>query len=206
MVEDRLLDLSGVLRAGDDDLSLLEVDHHAGLGVDAVALGVELEHGRRQDREVGLAVVLELLLAGANEHVADEERLAGELADDEVLPRVPAVSAGEPVDDEEVARGEVVADLPLDGVVGVLADGHVDGAPRDLVVDVLGVDDEAVLGGAARVATGGDGEGAGVGEHALPARERLLHEYRRGRVDEDRTRAVLDPCLCETIVDHGASS
>lgn len=190
--EDGLLDLAGVLGAHDQDHALLEVDDHGGLGVGVVHGRVQLQARRRHDHEVGQAVAGKLLLSGADEHLVGKERLAGKLGDDAELAGVAAVGTGDAVDYEEPALGEVRDDLGLDAGVVVLGHGDVDLAPGNLLVDVLGVHDEAVVRGAAGVLARGDRERARAGEGALPPVHGLLDENCGRAVDPGHVVGVRD--------------
>ena len=200
--EDRLLDLAGVLGAHDEDHALLEVDEDSGLGVRAVDLGIELERGSGHDDEVGLAEVAKLLVGRTNEHLVNEERLAGKLADSADLAGVATLGTGETVHDKETALGEVTDDLALDLLIVLLGERHVDVAPGDPVMDVGRVDDEAVLGRAAGVLTGDDGEGAGARELALATLDGSLDQHGRGRVNDGLLLRVGDAVALKFLDDH----
>ena len=106
---------------------------------------VELQARRGHDHEVGQAVVGKLLLRGAHEHLVRKERLARQLGDDAELAGVATVGAGDGMDNEEAALGEVGDDLGLDAGVVPLGHRNVDLAPGDALMDVIGVDDKAVV-------------------------------------------------------------
>ena len=180
--EDGLLDLAGVLRAGDENNTLLEVDDDRGLGMGVVHRRVELEARARHDHEVRAAVVGKLLLGGAHEHLVRKERLAGKLGQDQDLARVAPVGTRDAVDHEDATLGEVRDDLIVNELVVLLGEGHVNVTPGNLVVDVGGVHDEAVLWRAARVLARGDRKCARAGENALPARDGLLDQPSGRRV------------------------
>ena len=66
-------------------------------------------------------------------------------------------------------------------------------APRDLVVDVRRVDDEAVLGRAPRVASRPNREGTRGCNVALVGIKRLLHQDGWRGIDKDRAPATVEP-------------
>ena len=148
--EDALLDLAGVAGAGNHDAAAREVEHDRRVGVDVVVLGVGVVAGSSEDADVGLAKVRELLGRGADEHLADEQRLAGALAHDADLAGVVAVGAGKAVDDVEVAAVKVAGDAMGDALVDLTFDGDVRLAPADVVVNGRVIHDEAVVGRATR--------------------------------------------------------
>ncbi len=183
----------------------LEVEQHRGLGVRAVLLRVELQHGRGHHDEVRVVKDLKLLLRRAHEHLPHEERLARELAQAQYLAGVAAVGARKRVDHEDPALREVADDLSPDLLVSLDRERHVHAAPRDLVVDVGRVDDEAVVRGAARVRAGYDAQAASLGEGSLSALERLLDERRRGAVYDRPVIGVVDAVLCKFLNYHWTS-
>ncbi len=145
--EDALLHLTGVLGAEDDHLVALEVDLDRGGGGHAGGEAVGGELAGVVDDEVGLAKVLELLLGRADEHVVHEERVVGTAANDADLDAVLGVPAGEAVKDVDVvARVEVVDGTLAVDLKRVLVHLDVDGAPPDVVLGGLLVDDALVLG------------------------------------------------------------
>ena len=118
--------------------------------------GSSLRPRARHDHEVRAAVVGKLLLGGAHEHLVRKERLAGQLGQDQDLARVAPVGTRDAVDHEDATLGEVRDDLIVNELVVLLGEGHVHVAPGNLVMDVGGVHDEAVLWRAARVLARGD--------------------------------------------------
>ena len=161
---------------------------------------VELELGSGEHDEVGHAEVRHLLLGGTDEHLMHEQRLAGQLADGEHFAREAAVGAGDAVDQEDAALGQVGHDLLADLLIAADGDGLVDGAPRDALVHVGGIDDEAVLGAAAGVGAGGDGEAAGAGQRSLVALDRHLDELRGACIDGALAVGVRDAVHLELCI------
>ena len=157
--EDCLLDLAGVLGAGNDDATVLEVDENRGLGVGAVLLGVQLEGRGSQHREVLDAIGIELAARGTHEELTREEGLAGALAHHEELAEPTAVGATNGTHNKQVALLQVVDDLFLDELVVLDREGLVDRAPGDVIVNIGRVNNEAVLGRSTSVLAGLDGKG-----------------------------------------------
>ena len=171
----------------DDDLHLLgEVEDHGRLGVQAQLLVVRhLGFRGVEHHEVGFAVLLQLGVGGADEHVLHEVRLPGYLHDETDFEARVLVGAAERVHHVEfLARqlvgGDLLQLLPRlsgDGfvVVLVLVGGPPDGVARGIVQN-----EELVLGRAARVDARHDVHGAHVGQlsflEALQARFGLLAE------------------------------
>ena len=202
--EHGLLDLARVLRAADHDLVRLIVDEDRGLGARPVDLGDALEAGGGDDGIV-LAEVRELLGRRAAQQLVDEEVLARQLVDDAERLRILGIGAGEAVEDKDVLALQIGDDLGADGVELGLLDGAVHLAPGDIVMDSGGVDNELVVGAAAGILTGFHDQRAGIGERALSARKRMLHELRRRQVAVDGT-GVDDPQLLQTIGFHSCFS
>ena len=203
--EDALLDLACVLGAADDDEVRLIVDHDGSLGVDAVNSGVALEAGGAEDGVVRFAVGGELFRGRADEELVDEEVLRGKLVDDAELLGVRGVGAGKAVEDEDLTALQISAELALDGVKALLGDGTVDLAPRDVVVDGGGVDDELVVRRAAGVLAGGDDERAGVAQLALAAAQGSFGELCGAEVAVDRLGGK-NAQLFEAVSFHSVSS
>ena len=180
--EDALLDLAAVLAAADDDHVGLVVDHDGGLAVDAVHLGIALEAGGHQHGVVGLAKVGQLLGGGTDQQITDEQVLAGQLIHNAELLGVLGVRAGHAVKDEDFAALQVGGNLALDGVELLAADGTVDLAPGNLVVNALGVNDELVVGGAAGIFAGGHNQSTGVAQGTFAAAQRSLGQLSGGQI------------------------
>lgn len=107
------------------------------------------------DDKVWLAKVLELLARRADQHVVHEEGVVGTSANDSDLDAVLWLPAGKAVKDVNVLAGVEVVDgtLTVD-LKGVLVHLDVDGAPPDVVLGRLLVDDTLVLGRATRLLAG----------------------------------------------------
>ena len=112
----------------------------------------------------------------------DEQVLAGQLVDDAELLGVAGICAGVAVKDEDLAALQVGGHFALDGVELLAADGAVDLAPGDLVVNAFGIHDELVVGRAAGVLAGGHHQGAGVAQAALAAAQCSFNQLCRGQV------------------------
>ena len=183
--EHALLDLAGVLRAADDDEVRLIVDHDGGFGVNSVDLGIALEAGSGKDGVVRVAVGGQLFRGRADQELMDEEVLGRHFVDDAELLRMFGIGAREAVKDEDLAALQVSAQLALDGVEFFLGDGAVHLAPRDVVVNGGGVNDEFVVRRTAGIFTGGDDERAGVAQLALAETESRFGELRGPEVAID---------------------
>ena len=173
--EDGLLDLARVAGACDDDDAALEVDGHDRLGGGAVGLGVAAVVGGGKHHEIGL-VGGKLLGSRPHEHLAGEEGLVGLFAHNGEVARMGAVGAGHATHDIRVTLGKIGANALVDAVEVLGCHGGVDLAPRDAVVHVGRVDDEAVLRGTARVLARGHRDGAGARKGALVALDGCLDE------------------------------
>jgi hypothetical protein len=107
------------------------------------------------------------------------------------------VSAGERVDDIQRRRlAKVRGHLLAQPVEVILRQLLVHLAPPDPVLGRRLADDELVLGRAAGVLAGVHDQRAALAEAPVPARERVLVEQRRRRVEVDPP-ARVDPVLCE---------
>ena len=144
--EDGLFDFAGVAGTRDQNHALLEVDDHGGAGVEALDGRVALVARRGEHAEVRLAGARDFAGERAGEHLLNEERLAGTLAGDEQAARMVAVGAGHAAGDEHIALVEIVDDAGFDDLVAFDGQRAVDGAPGNLVVDIGGVNDKAVVG------------------------------------------------------------
>ena len=137
-----------------------------------------------QDERLRLEVA-QLLLGRVDEHRPREERVVRVVRDDADGDPLLRVGAGERVDDVEVAVAEVRDDLLAQPLEVLLRDLRVDVAPPDPVLGARLADDELVLGRAAGVLAGVDGERPAFGDPALVALQRVRVELRRGRVPVD---------------------
>ena len=178
--EDGLFDLAGVAGAGNQNHALLEVDNHGGAGVEALGGGVALVARCREHAKVRLAGARNFASERTGEHLLNKERLAGTLAGDEQATRVVAVGAGHAAGDEHIALVEVVDDAGLDGLVALDRKRAVDGTPGNLVVDIGGVNDKAIVGRTTSALPRLDHQRA-VGCHAaFFAADGMLDELRGG--------------------------
>ena len=144
--KDRLFNLAGVAGAGDQNHAFLEVDDHRSAGVEALDGGVALVTGRCEHAEVGLAGARDFAGKRSGEHLLDKECLAGTLAGNGQSTCVVAVGACHAAGDEHVALVEIVDDAGLDGLIALDGQRAVDRAPGNLVVNIGGVNDKAIVG------------------------------------------------------------
>ncbi len=171
--EHTLLHLAAVPRV-DDDLHLLrEVEHDSRLRVESELL-VVLDLGLRcvQHDEVGLAVVGQLLLGGADEHVLHEVRLPCHLHDEADLQARVLVCTAEGIHDIELLIRQLLAGQLLQHVPCLLRHGLVVvliliRSPPNGVLGRLVLYEELVLGRTAGVYAGHYVNGTHVGYHAL---------------------------------------
>lgn len=163
--KDTLFHLTSVLGTENDHLATLEVDFNRGRGCHARREAVRRELTGVVDDEVGLAKVLELLACGPDEHIVHEQSVVGTGADDANLDAVLGVPASKAVKDVDVVAGVEVVDgaLTVD-LKGVLVHLDVDGAPPDVILGRVLVNDALVLGAAAGLLPGEVDQGAGAGD------------------------------------------
>ena len=178
--EDGLLDLAGVAGASDQDHALLEVDDHRSTGVEPLDGRVALIAGSGKDAEVWLAGARDFAGEWAGKHLLNKERLAGALAGDEQAARVVTVGAGHAAGDEHITLVEIVDDTGLDDLIALDGQRAVDRAPGNLVVNIGGVNDKAIVGRTAGTLPRLDHQRA-VGCHAaFFAADSVLDELRGG--------------------------
>ena len=183
--EDRLLDLAGIVGAADQDQALGEVEHHEDFAPRPVDLGDRLHPGGVKHRELGHEIGA-LLVAGQQEHVADEEAVPGLLGHDPH--RQPVGGVGPRVDilDEDLAPLEERQHPLADDVEMRLVDPVVDRPPPDVARRSGFVDDELVLRRPAGVHSGFGHEPAAEREPALSAPQPVLVERRDAGVPMGR--------------------
>src|SRR5262249_61813184 len=99
--EHALLHLAGVLGAKNDELTILEAQADASLGVDAGGEAVGRKGPGVDDDEIRLAERVEFLLRGAGQHRVHEKGVVGAGADDVDLDAVLRVPAGEAIETVE---------------------------------------------------------------------------------------------------------
>ena len=213
--EDGLFDLAGVAGARNQNHALLEVDDHRGTGVEALDGGIALVTRRSEHAEVRLASTSDFTGKWASEHLLNEERLAGTLAGDKQSARVVAVGAGHAAGDEHVALVEIVDDTGLDGLVALDRKRSVDGAPGDLVVNIGGVGDKAVVGRTSGTLPRLDHQRAVGGHATFVAADGMLDKLGCRQVNQqaglvlggvfDQRNAKVGQNFCRGNTWHGAS-
>ena len=141
--------------------------------------------------------------------------LAGTLAGDEQAARVVAVGAGHAAGDEHIALVEIVDDAGFDDLVAFDGQRAVDGAPGNLVVDIGGVNDKAVVGRTSGTLPRLDHQRA-VGCHAaFVAADGMLDELGCRQVNQqaglvlsgvfDQRNAKIGQNFCRGNTRHGTS-
>ena len=176
---------------------------------------VALVARRGEHAEVRLAGARDFAGERAGEHLLNEERLAGTLAGDEQAARVVAVGAGHAAGDEHIALVEIVDDAGFDDLVAFDGQRAVDGAPGNLVVDIGGVNDKAVVGRTSGTLPRLDHQRA-VGCHAaFVAADGMLDELGCRQVNQqaglvlsgvfDQRNAKIGQNFCRGNTRHGAS-
>ena len=178
--KDRLFNLAGVAGAGDQNHAFLEVNDHGGAGVEALDSRIALVTGGSEHAKVRLAGACDFAGKRAGEHLLNKECLAGTLAGNEQSTRMVAVGTCHAAGDEHVALVEIVDDAGLDGLIALDGQRAVDGAPGNLVVNIGGVNDKAIVGRTASALPRLDHQRA-VGCHAaFFAADGVLDELRGG--------------------------
>ena len=213
--ENGLFDLAGVAGAGDQNHALLEVNDHGGAGVEALDGGIALVARRGEHAEVRLAGACDFTGKRAGEHLLNKERLAGTLAGDKQTTRMVAVGTGHTASDEHVALVEIVDDAGLDGLVALDRQRAVDGTPGNLVVNIGGVNDKAVIRRAASALPRLDHQRAVGGHTTFVATDGVLDELGCRQVDQqaglvlgrifDQRNAKVGQNFCRGNTWHGAS-
>ena len=101
-----------------------------------------------EDRELGL-VPGELGATGTEEELVSEQIVPGGLRDDPHREPVLGIGSGKAVEHVQLPVGQIVRDLAVHAVEGLYRHGLVDLAPPDLVMDLVVVDEEFGVRGAA---------------------------------------------------------
>ena len=195
--EDRLLDLPGVAGAADDHDPTAEVDQDEGLAPRAVALSVRLHGGQRDDGEVGLEAHL-LVRGRADEQVAGEQAVPGELADDADPQPEPRVGAGKYVLRVDLARPDELLHPAQELVELGRRDRLVAWMPPDRVLAGRLLDEEFVLWRAAGVLACLGRQRAGRDDRRFFPPDRLFIKSRGTQI------ASFDRNL--TLRDHGLNA
>ena len=126
-----------------------------------------------------------------------------------------AVGTGHTASDEHVALVEIVDDAGLDGLVALDRQRAVDGTPGNLVVNIGGVNNKAVIRRAASALPRLDHQRAVGGHTTFVATDGVLDELRRGQIDQqtglilggifDQRNAKVGQNFCRGNTRHGAS-
>ena len=167
-VEDRLLHLTGVSGAEDDDLPLLETLDDREIVLHPVLLGVlDLEVARVVDDPVGFEAV-QLVLLGIDEEGLREQAVPGFLGEDRDLESVLGVGARLAVEAEEfLATAEVLDGEGFEFGEILGGDRLVHLAPVDVVVDAGCVLEELVTGAAPGALSGVAHQGSVCSKHTF---------------------------------------
>ncbi len=168
VVEERehaLLGLARVRRAGDQHDAAREIARDHGLGAGAVTLGRGLEARKVDDRELGRER-RKLGRIRAAQHVANEQRVPGELGEHARREAVTAIGAGEQVLDVQFLVLGVGGEVG-EQVVELLAAHALRVVPPDRALGLGVADDELVVRRAAGVLAGLGHERAGRCQLAL---------------------------------------
>jgi hypothetical protein len=120
--------------------------------------------------------VAQLLLAGLDEEGLREERVPGRIGDDANVDAVGGIGAGERVDDVDVSLVQMLGQLLSEAFETFFGDRLVDLTPGDPVLGLRLLDEELVLGRAARVTPRVDDQGTAFREPAFLADERVRVE------------------------------
>ncbi len=180
--EHRLLHLAGVGRAADQHDLTGEIDRHHGVGAlaAAVTLGVGAERRQVDDGEFGHEAG-ELLELGADQQLADEQRVPGVFGEDADLDAVGVIGAA-----IEVLREQLLAFAVVDEVgqerVEVLARHLAIAVPPHRVPGEVVDDRVLVLRAAAGVMAGLRAERAAGNDCALTRTNSVLVERRLGQI------------------------
>lgn len=175
-----LLVLARVFRARDQDRLVVHVDGDDGVGSAAVPVGVGLEAGTVDDREVGRESG-QAFRIGTAQQVTDEQRVPSQFRHDPHVQAVRGVCAAEQVLHVVVATLHVLQHVGLELPEGVrLHRGIV--FPPNRVLDRWSADDEFVLGRAAGVLAGRDQQRATAPQLALARRQGRFHQLRLAQV------------------------
>ena len=209
--EHALLHLAAVPGVDDDLLTGGDVEGHTGLGVQAELLIVfDLRLGGVVDDKVRLEV-LQLFLRRLDEHVGDEVGLPRDLDDEADGHTGVLVRAAECVDDEQALAAQLLQSDVLDRLPGLFGHGMVVvligvGRPPHGVLGVLVHDDVLVFGGTAGVDTGHNVHGTQLADLALFVAGELglglfREEHLVGRIVHDLGGAG-DPILLQIDFSH----
>ena len=180
--EHRLLELTGVARARDEDHPLREVEHDGRARARAVLCRIGLELRRVEHREVRIE---RRQLGGfrTNEHVPHERhlpRVRRDVADGEAVLGIGA--AVEVLHEQLVAPIQVFDDVRAQRLELLLGERLVDLAPVDVRFGRRFFDEEFVVRRAAGMRRRHGAEGAHVGELSFATSDRVLDERRRNQV------------------------
>jgi hypothetical protein len=149
--EDRLLDLTGVLRARNQDEPLRKVDDDRGLGTRPVArrIGLEVWCGdHRELRRVGRA--LPGIVFG-QKHVPGKEAVPCEFGDNANRHPERGIGPGPRIQDKQLLVTQVAADVSMQHIEVAAVERTIDVAPVDVAVARGFLDEELVIRRAAGV-------------------------------------------------------
>ncbi len=173
--EHGLFHFTGIAHAGQKDAPSGEVDDHRGVAGCAVARRIGGKGGQVQDGPLG-ARRFRRGGVRADEQLVREQAVPGVLRDDEQAQRVTRVTAGLKLCREQFAVLQPVTGAGPEVFEGGWIERPVDLAPVHFGVDQWRVDDVPVLRRTAGARSGSNAQRAIVGQYALAALKRHLHE------------------------------
>jgi hypothetical protein len=191
--EDALLHLARVVRAQDDHLAALEVEHDAGTRSEPCDAGIGRLITGIDDDQVGFAERIELAGLGADQQVVHEERMVGPRADHPHFHSVGVVPAREAVNHVDGRpRVEVLKRHPpaLHEAFAARRDVHT--PPPDVGCGLNVLDDSLVLGAAAGLLARPRGQSAARNDGGAFAQDRVLVQQGRRSVPHHFRRAELE--------------
>ncbi len=177
--EDALLQLTGILCAGDHDHMRFVVDHDGCLGMGAVDLRAALEAGCGNQREIRLSVVLQFFFRRTKKELVHEEALARKLGDDTELLLIFGIRSRHAVEDENFAVLQVSGDLALDRIEFFSGDGTVHIAPCNIVVHTGCVNDKFVFRAPPGIFSGRHDQCTGGAQHSFSPSDGRFRKFRR---------------------------
>ena len=195
--EHRFLDLAGIGGAADQHLTLGEVEQDEGARIGPVDRGIGGEARRVDDGELGL-VNLELAGPRRDQQVLGEQAMPGLLGDDAHGQAKGRVGAAEAILDEQLLALEMGHHARAQGGELLRLERLVDRAPPDVPGAGRFLDDELVVGRAARVLARLDDQRPVRRDPPLAPADRLFVEQRH-RIIPVHVARVLDAVLVQVV-------
>ena len=198
IAENRFLDLTGVLRAGNQHHAFLEIHHDGAIGIDAIALRIRLIIRRVQNRQFRNEVG-SFLRARLTKHIAREKAVPWAFADHADLQLIGRIGTDHEVLHVDLAPLQIRQHLQTKRVEPLFRIALVDRAPPNVVARRIFFDNEFIVRRTAGVGTRFDDQSAALRNRSASLADRRLVKRLRAQVPMGR-RFVIEAVILQAVL------